>query len=153
MANTYTQIHIHAVCAVKFRASTISPIWKERLHKYITGIIQHHSHKMIAINTIPDHLHMFFGMRPAQSLSDLMRIIKSDSSEWINKQKLLPSIFRWQEGFGAFSHARSQIKTVADYIENQELHHTKKTFHEEYTDLLRANEIEYDERYIFNELE
>ena len=102
---------------------------------------------------MPDHLHMFFGMRPAQSLSDLMRIVKSDSSEWINKEKLLPASFRWQEGFGAFSHARSQIKTVADYIENQELHHQKKSFREEYEDFLRVNEIEYDERYIFNELE
>ncbi len=153
MPNTYTQIHIHAVCAVKFRAATIPSAWKDRLHKYITGIIQNHSHKMIAINSMPDHLHMFFGMRPAQSLSDLMRIVKSDSSEWINKEKLLPAFFRWQEGFGAFSHARSQIKTVADYIENQELHHQKKSFREEYEDFLRVNEIEYDERYIFNELE
>jgi len=153
MPNTYTQIHIHAVCAVRFRAATISPIWKDRLHKYITGIVQNQSHKMIAINSMSDHLHMFFGMRPAQSLSDLMRIVKSDASEWINKQKLLPAAFRWQEGFGAFSHARSQIKTVADYIENQEQHHHKRTFKEEYTDFLRLNEVDYDEQYIFTELE
>jgi len=108
---------------------------------------------MIAINSMPDHLHLFFGFRPNQSLSDLMRIVKSDSSEWINKEHITPSTFRWQEGYGAFSYSRSQINAVATYIKNQEEHHQKKTFLEEYKQLLDQFEIDYDERYIFNPLE
>jgi putative transposase len=153
MANTYTQIHIQCVIAVKFRESVIQPVWKERLNQYITGIVQNNGHKMIAINSMPDHLHLFFGFRPNQSLSDLMRIMKSDSSEWINKEQFNPSTFRWQEGYGAFSYSRSQIKTVANYIANQEEHHRKKTFLEEYETFLKKFEVEYDERYIFKTLE
>lgn len=153
MANTYTQIHIQVVVAVKFRASVITPQWKERLHQYITGILQNNTHKMLSINSMPDHLHLFFGFRPTQSLADLMRLVKGESSEWINKQKLTPSVFRWQEGYGAFSYARSQVNTVAQYIENQEAHHRKKTFLEEYKGFLRKFEVEYDEQYIFKPLE
>lgn len=129
----------------------ITKDWKERLHQYITGIIQNHNHKMIAINTMPDHLHMFFGMRPTQSLSDLMRIVKGDSSEWANLQKFTSTPFRWQEGFGGFSYEKKNISVVADYIANQELHHEKKTFLEEYREFLDNFGIEYDERYLFKE--
>jgi len=153
MPNTYTQIHIQCVFAVKFRASVIQPSWKETLHKYITGIVQNHGHKMISIHSMPDHLHMFFGFRPNQSLSDLMRLVKSDSSEWINNKKLTPSVFRWQEGYGAFSYSRSQIKAVSEYIENQEEHHRKRTFLEEYKLFLDQFEVEYDKQYIFKPLE
>ena len=139
--------------AVKYRASVIQPIWKERLNKYITGIVQNNGHKMLAINSMPDHLHLFFGFRPNQSLSDLMRMVKGESSEWINKQGFNKSIFRWQEGYGAFSYSRSQIKTVANYIENQEEHHRKKTFLEEYKNFLELFEVAYDEQYIFKALE
>jgi putative transposase len=128
-------------------------VWKERLQQYITGILQNNGHKMIAINSMPDHLHLFFGFRPNQSLSDLMRIVKSESSEWINKERLTPSIFRWQEGYGAFSYSRSQIKTVSEYIENQEEHHRKRTFLEEYQQFLEHFEVEFEERYIFKALE
>jgi REP element-mobilizing transposase RayT len=152
MANTYTQIHLQAVIGVKFRASVIAPQWKERLHQYITGIVQNNSHKMLSINSMPDHLHLFFGFRPTQSLADLMRLVKGESSEWINRQKWTPSVFRWQEGYGAFSYARSQVKTVARYIENQEAHHRKKTFLEEYKEFLSKFEVEFDERYIFKSL-
>ncbi len=153
MANTYTQIHIQAIVAVKFRNAVIIPEWKERLHQYITGIVQNNTHKMLSINSMPDHLHLFFGFRPTQSLSDLMRLVKGESSEWINKQGFTASAFRWQEGYGAFSYARSQVKTVAQYIENQEIHHRKKTFQEEYQMFLRKFEIEYEEKYIFKPLE
>jgi len=153
MSNTYTQIHIQCVFAVKFRDSMIQQSWKERLHQYITGIIRNNGHKMIVINSMSDHLHIFFGFRPNQSLSDLMRIVKGDSSEWINKEKLTSSTFRWQEGYGAFSYSRSQIKAVAEYIENQEEHHRKRTFLEEYKLFLDQFEVEYDERYIFKPLE
>jgi putative transposase len=153
MANTYTQIHIQCVMAVKYRQSLIHKEWKERLHKYITGIVQNHGHKMLSINSMPDHLHMFFGLRPNQSIADLMRIVKSESSEWINSQKFNSSVFRWQEGYGAFSYSRSQVQTVNSYILNQEEHHRKKTFTEEYEEFLKAFEIEYDEQYIFKALE
>ena len=149
MANTYTQIHIQCVMAVKYRMALIDVSWKERLHKYITGIVQNHDHKLISINSMPDHLHLFFGFRPTQSLSDLMRIVKGESSEWINKQKFTAVPFRWQEGYGAFSYSRSQIKAVCAYIENQEEHHKKKTFLEEYKDMLEKFEIEFNELYIF----
>lgn len=108
---------------------------------------------MIAINSMPDHLHLFFGFRPNQSLSDLMRIVKGDSSEWVNKQGFTTSQFRWQEGYGAFSYSRSQIKSVAEYIANQEEHHRKKTFLEEYEQFLKQFEIEFDKQYIFKSLE
>jgi len=100
-----------------------------------------------------DHLHLFFGFRPTQSLADLMMLVKGESSEWINKQGFTPAKFRWQEGYGAFSYARSQVKIVAAYVENQEIHHRKKTFLNEYEDFLRKFEIEYDQKYIFKPLE
>ena len=153
MANTYTQIHIQCIFAVKYRQALIRPEYKERLQQYITAIVQNNGHKILAINSMPDHLHLFFGFRPNQSLSDLMRIIKGDSSEWINKQCFTASQFRWQEGYGAFSYSRSQIKSVAEYIANQEEHHRKKTFLEEYEQFLKHFEIEYDDRYVFKSLE
>ncbi len=107
---------------------------------------------MIAINSMPDHLHMFFGLRPDQSLSDLMRLVKGESSEWLNKQDFIKSTFRWQEGYGAFSYSRSQVKTVAEYIEKQEEHYRKKTFLEEYRQFLEHFEVAYDEKYIFKSL-
>ena len=153
MPNTYTQIHIQCKFAVKYRLAMIGNIWKERLHQYITGIIQNHGHKMIAINTMPDHLHMFYGMRPNQSISDLMQIVKGGSSEWINLKKITPTTFRWQSGFGAFSYDKGQINKIATYIENQEMHHQKKPFLTEYREILKEFGVEYDERYLFKDLE
>ena len=153
MANTYTQIHIQCVMAVKYRQALITDVWKERLYQYMTGIVQNNDHKLISINSMPDHLHLFFGFRPTQSLSDLMRLVKGESSEWINKRGFTTTPFRWQEGYGGFSYSRSQIKAVATYIENQEEHHRKKTFLDEYTEMLKKFEIEYDEKYIFKPLE
>jgi REP element-mobilizing transposase RayT len=149
MANTYTQIHIHAIFAVQNRHSLISKSWEQRLYQYITGIIQTHGHKLIAINGVPDHVHIFFGMRPTESLSDLMRDVKGDTSLWINEEKIVAGKFSWQEGYGAFSYSKSQISSVATYIENQELHHKKRTFMEEYTKILQDFGIEYNEKYIF----
>lgn len=102
---------------------------------------------------MPDHLHLFFGFKPTQSLADLMRIVKSESSEWINKENLTKGKFRWQEGYGAFSYSRSQINAVSKYIENQEEHHRKKTFLEEYKNFLNHFEIDFDEQYTFKPLE
>lgn len=149
MPNTYTQIHIHAIFAVKNRHALISKTWEQRLYQYITGIVQNHGHKLLAINGMPDHIHLLFGFRPTQSLSDLMRDVKGDSSLWINENKFLDRKFSWQEGYGAFSYSKSQIHAVATYIENQEQHHRKKSFIEEYVKILQEFEIEYDVRFIF----
>lgn len=150
MANTYTQIHIHAVFAVKYRKSVIDTVWKNRLYKYITGIVQNHGHKLLAINGMPDHVHLFFGMRPTQSLSDLMRLVKGESSEWINNERLTPALFRWQEGYGAFSYAKKEIPVVCNYIDNQEEHHKRESFLEEYETLLNEFGIEYKKEYLFH---
>ena len=153
MANTYTQIHIHIIFAVKFRQAVIMPVWKDTLHKYITGVVQNNSHKMVSINSMPDHIHMLIGLRPIQALSDLIRMVKGDSSEWINQQRLTKAPFRWQNGFGAFSYAISQVPTVCGYIENQELYHRKKTFEAEYHEMLQKFQVEHDERYTFKTLQ
>ena len=153
MANTYTQIHIHTVFAVKKRTGLIQKEWKDELYKYITGIIQTHDHKLLAINGMPDHLHIFFGMRPIQSLSDLMQDIKGRSSKWINEKKFIEEKFEWQEGYGAFSYSKSHVAKVVRYVQNQEAHHREITFTEEYQKFLEKFEIEYDERYIFKALE
>ncbi len=152
MPNTYTQIHIQFVFAVKFRNGIISPSFKEELYQYISGILKHHNHKLLAINGMPDHLHIFIGMRPTQSISDLMQDIKGNSSKWINEKKFLKIKFEWQEGYGAFSYSKSQVNTVIEYIKNQEKHHKIESFRDEYLKFLKAFEIEYDERYIFRDL-
>ena len=153
MANTYTQIHIQAVFAVRKRTGLIQKEWKDELYKYITGIIRTHEHKVLAINGMPDHLHVFFGMRPTQSLSNLMQDIKGSSSKWINEMRFIKEKFEWQEGFGAFSYSKSQASVVIDYVQNQEMHHQKISFIDEYKKLLSEFEIEYDERYLFKSLE
>lgn len=152
MANTYTQIHIQFVFAVKFRNAVIKPSWKDELYKYITGIVQNNKHKLLAINGMPDHIHILIGMRPSQSISELMQDIKANSSKWINKRGFLKTRFEWQEGYGAFSYSKSQLKKVALYIENQEEHHKQKTFLEEYVELLKKFEVDFDTKYIFKEL-
>lgn len=152
MANTYTQIHIHFVFAVKFRNGIIQSEWKDSLYKYITGIIQNNGHKLLSINGMPDHIHILIGIRPSQSVSDLMKDVKQGSSLWINENKLAKCHFEWQEGYGAFSYSKSQIPSIINYIQNQELHHKNKTFREEYLEFLEKFEIEFDERFIFKEL-
>ena len=153
MANTYHQIHIHGIFAVKKREGLIHKEWKDELFKYITGIVQEHNHKLLAINGIHDHIHIFFGMRPTQSLSDLMQDVKGGSSKWINEKKFMKLKFEWQEGFGAFSYSKSQVSNVIAYIENQEVHHSKIAFLDEYKHFLKKFEVEYDERYIFKKPE
>lgn len=152
MANTYTQIQIQVVFAVQNRECIILDAWKEELYKYISGIIQNHNHKVLAINGMPDHLHILFGMRPTQSLSDLMQNVKGDSSKWINQKKFIKGKFSWQEGYGAFSYGKSQINRVIDYINNQEEHHRKRSFLEEYKDFLEKFGVDFDQRFIFQEV-
>lgn len=152
MPNTYTQIHIHFVFAVKFRLGQIDKEWKEQLNKYITEIIQSNKHKLLPINGMPDHIHILIGMRPTQSISDLMKEVKQSSSLWINENKFTKKHFEQQEGYGAFSYSKSQIDSVVKYINNQEEHHKKKSFKEEYLEMLTKFEIEFDEKYIFKDL-
>ena len=150
MANTYSQIHIQAIFVVQNRQCLIQNKWKDELYKYISGIIQNQDHKMLQINGMPDHIHMFFGMRPKQSISNLMKMVKENSSKWINEKGFLRNKFSWQGGYGAFSYAKMEVPQVIRYIQNQEEHHRKKTFIEEYLEFLKAFEIDYDERYLFN---
>lgn len=151
MANTYTQVHIQFVFAVKYRARLIDASWKTELYKYITAIVQNHTHKMIAINGVADHIHILIGMRPIQSISELMQDVKRSSSKWINENKIKTGKFEWQEGYGAFSYSKSAIKNVIHYIENQEQHHSKQTFRDEYVELLKKKEVDFDEKYLFKE--
>ncbi len=153
MPNTYTQIHLHFIFAVQNRLSLIQKEWKNELYQYITGIEQNNKHKMIIINGMPDHLHIVVGMRPIQSVSDLLQDIKGGSSKWINDKKLVKGKFQWQEGFGAFSYSKSALPKLIEYVKNQEAHHQKKTFLQEYKEFLDAFEVEYDELYIFHEIE
>lgn len=153
MPNTYTQLYIHFVFAVKYRASLLNTNWDERLRLYITATTQNNGHKMLAINNMPDHVHMFVGLNPSQSISDLMRLVKGDSSEFVNKQKLTAGKFQWQDGYGAFSHSKSQIDKVVKYIRNQQEHHKKLNFLDEYRKMLVGFNVDYDERYIFKDLE
>ncbi|MFM2213067.1 MAG: hypothetical protein RL427_330 [Bacteroidota bacterium] len=151
MANTYTQIHIQIVFVVKYRDGLIQSSFKKELFQYIAGIVKNNNHKLLAINGMPDHIHILIGMRPSQSLSDLLQDIKGNSSKWINEKKFLNVKFEWQEGYGAFSYSKSQVDTVINYINNQEKHHTAKTFRGEYLEFLDLFGVEYDDRFIFKE--
>ena len=153
MPNTYTQIHIHCIFAVQNRSSLIHDTWQEELYKYITGIIQNHGHKLLQIGGMPDHVHILFGMRASESLSDLMKAVKGESSEWINKRKFVRSRFSWQGGYGAFSYSKSQLNNVVKYINSQPEHHKKKDFVSEYIDFLKAFGVEYNEQYVFKPIE
>ena len=153
MPNSYTQIHIQFVFAVKYRKALISKEWKERLHQYVTGIFRENNHKMLQINSMPDHIHIFIGMRPHQSISSLVQNVKTESSKWIKEQDPAAKSFAWQEGYGAFSYSKSQVHRVVRYIANQEQHHQEQTFLDEYRKFLKSFEIEWDEQYIFKELE
>ena len=149
MSNTFSQIYIQVVFAVKYRKAIIHQSWEDDLYKYITGIIQNKGQKLIAINGMPDHIHIFIGMKPSCNLSDLVREIKKASNGFINDKKLTATNFQWQEGFGAFSYSQSHIDHVVKYINNQKQHHTKQSFKEEYLDFLQKFAIEYDEKYLF----
>jgi len=153
MANTYTQIHIQAVFSVQNRDCVIQKTWKDELYKYMIGIISNHGHKVLAINGMPDHVHVFFGMRPTQSLSDVMQDLKGDSSKWINQKGFVIGRFSWQEGYGAFSYSKSHVNAVIEYVKNQEEHHRNKTFIEEYHEFLKKFEVDFDNKYIFKPIE
>ncbi len=153
MANTFTQIYLQFVFAVQDRYSFIEPHWKDELYKYITGIVKNNKHKLIAINGMPNHLHVFIGYKPHQLIPDLLKDIKGSSSAWINEKGLARGKFVWQAGYGAFSYSHSHVDTVVKYILRQEEHHKIKTFREEYIEFLQKYQIEYNDRYILKDIE
>ena len=149
MPGTFHQIYIQVVFAVKGRENLISNNWKTELHKYIAGIIKGKGHKSIIVNGMPDHIHAFVGLKPVMSISDLVRDMKNNSSNFVNDHKFVKGKFSWQDGYGAFSYSHSHIENVYNYILNQEKHHKKKTFKEEYLEFLKKFDVEYDEKYLF----
>ena len=153
MPNTYSQIYIQIVFAVKGKQNLIQNNHREELHKYITGIVQNRGQKMLAIFCMPDHTHIFIGLQPSIAISDLVRDIKAGSSKFINDNKWMRGKFNWQEGFGAFSYSRSHIDKVVHYILNQQEHHRKKSFREEYIEFLTKYAVDYNEKYLFEWIE
>lgn len=153
MANTFSQIFIQTVFAVSGRLSLIHQDFKEDLYKYITGIVRNHGQKLISINGMPDHVHILIGLKPAMALADLVREIKADSSNFVNKNKWVRGKFSWQEGYGAFSYGHSQLDTIVRYIQNQEKHHSRRSFKSEYLTLLRKFDIAFDDKYVFEFIE
>ena len=153
MPGTYSQIYIHIVFAVKGRENLIGNAWKEELHKYISGIITNKGHKSIIVNGMSDHIHAFIGLKPAMAIADLVRDIKNNSSNFINEKKFIRGKFSWQEGYGAFSYSHSQTENVYNYILNQEQHHHKKSFKEEYLEFLEKFQIEFKEKFLFEWIE
>ena len=152
MANTYHQIYLQIVFAVKYRAAVIDKSWSNRLYGVIGNLINESNCKTIIINGVEDHVHCFIGLRPVVSVSELLKTVKAKSSKYINDHSLTSSRFEWQEGYGVFSYSQSQVDSVYNYIKNQEEHHKKQTFRDEYIGFLKQFKIEYDEQYIFHEL-
>lgn len=149
MPNTYTQIYIQVVFAVNGRQSLITPSFKEDLFKYIGGTMRNAGQKLIAINGMPDHVHILIGMKPSIALSAFVKDIKVASSRLINDKGWVRGRFSWQEGFGAFSYSQSHLSKVARYIENQERHHARRSFRDEYLSMLKSFQIEHNEKYLF----
>ena len=153
MAGTFYQIYIQFIFAVHGRENLLHKSWRDEVFKYMSGIIKGKNQKPIIVNGVSDHVHVFVGLRPSIRICDLVRDIKNNSSRFINEKKFLPGKFEWQDSYGAFSYSRSHIDNVYKYIENQEAHHKKRTFKEEYLDLLKKFEVEYNEKYLFKWIE
>ena len=152
MANTYHQIYLQAVFAVKYRQAIISKEWKQQLQAVIGNLINETGCKTIIVNGVEDHIHCFLGLKPVVSVSELMKTVKAKSSKYINEHQLTKERFEWQEGYGVFSYHQSLVDTVFKYVQNQEEHHKVQTFGEEYLGLLKEFKVAYDEQYIFQEL-
>jgi REP element-mobilizing transposase RayT len=150
MANTFSQIYLQFVFAVKHRQCLISKEHKEELHKYITGLVQNRKAKMLAVHCMPDHTHLFVGFKPTILIADFVKEIKVESNEFINGKKWVKGNFSWQEGYGVFSYSHSHIDNVINYVLNQETHHQKKTFRQEYHQLLEKFQIPFEERFLFD---
>ena len=149
MANTYIQCYFHLLFAVKNRDALLKKEWKDELEMFITGIIRNHQHKMLAIGSMPDHIHILIGYNVNQLIPDLVEEIKTSSNSLIKEKRLSKFKFEWQKGYGAFSHSRSQIDHVIKYVLTQEEHHKKKQFKEEYLEMLEKNNVEFKHEYLF----
>ena len=152
MANTYHQIYLQTVFAVKYRNAVLDKLWRPKIQGVIGNLINETGCKTIIVNGVEDHVHCFLGLKPVVSVSDLVQKVKAKSSKYINDHHLTKDHFEWQEGYGVFSYSQSQIDQVYKYIENQERHHNKQTFREEYLELLIKFKIDYDEKYLFQDL-
>ncbi len=149
MAGTYSQIYIQVVFAVKGRENILCKEWRDEVFKYMCGIIKNKGHKPIIVNGVSDHAHVFMGLKPSMALSDLVRDLKNNSTNFINDNHWIKGKFCWQEGYGAFSYSHSQIESVYHYILNQEKHHSQQTFQDEYLGFLKSFEIEPNVKYLF----
>ena len=153
MSSTYSRLYIQYVFAVKGRQNLLHKAWREEVFKYMAGIIREKDQKPIIVNGVTDHVHVFVGLKPTMNISHLIRDVKNNTSNFINDRGFISGKFSWQEGYGAFSYAHSQINNVYNYILNQEAHHRQQTFKDEYLDFLKKFEIEYNEQYLFDWLE
>ena len=153
MANTYSQIYTQIVFAVQGRQNLLAKEWRQEVFKYMAGIIKNKGHKPIIINGADDHVHVFIGLKPSMALPDLARDIKNNSSNFINENRWVKGKFNWQEGYGAFSYGHSQVEALYNYIQNQEAHHAKQSFQDEYLDLLKRFKVDYDTKYLFDWIE
>lgn len=149
MANTYSNLLVQTVFAVKYRNAMIQDDWKNELFAVIGNLINETECKVIIVNGVADHVHCLFGLRPKHSISSVMQSVKAKSSKWLNETGYLRSRFEWQDGFGAFSYSNGQMHRVYNYIKNQEAHHRKTTFWKEYESMLRKYHIDYDQKYLF----
>jgi putative transposase len=147
MGSTYFSLHYHLIFGTKNVEPVILPAWRNRLHAYLGGCVREIKGIPVAIGGVADHVHLLIGLRPSHTLSDFMRDVKSVSSRWVHNEVGVPS-FQWQEGYGAFCVSASKLKVVRLYIENQEEHHRKKTFREEYIEFLEESGVEFDDRYL-----
>ncbi len=153
MADTFSQIYIHLVFSVKGRQNVIHKTWREELFKYVSGIINGRDQKLFAIGGMPDHIHILISLRPNCMVSELVNSVKTNSSKWINSRGFVKGKFCWQEGYGAFSYGQSQLDLVIKYINNQEQHHLRKSFKEEYFELLQRFNVKFEEKYLFDWVE
>lgn len=152
MANTYHQIYLQTVFAVKYRNAVLAKAWRSQLLGVIGNLINETNCKTIIVNGVDDHVHCFLGLKPVVSVSELMKTVKAKSSKYINDHKLTPERFEWQEGYGVFSYRQRDVDQIYNYVKNQETHHQKQNFKDEYLDLMKEFEIGYDEQYLFQEL-
>jgi REP element-mobilizing transposase RayT len=150
MTKTYSQINLHIVFAVKFREKLIDVSWEDKLYKYITGIVSLKNQKMLAINGVSDHIHIFISIVPSCSISDLVREIKKSSTQFVNSNGFCNKHFHWQEGYGVFSHHRNSTSKVVNYISNQKIHHGIETYEEEFIKTLKEHGVDYDMQYTFD---
>ncbi|MCS6806792.1 MAG: IS200/IS605 family transposase [Acidobacteriota bacterium] len=148
MPSTHTSLHYHLVFSTKDRLPMIAQSWRDRLHAYLGGIVKRLGGVPLAIGGIRDHVHMLVGLTSSHRLDYFVRDLKADSSEWVHRE-VGQRIFAWQKGYGAFTVSPSSIEAVKRYVLNQENHHRRKTFQEEYVELLKASGIVYDERYLW----